>query len=282
MGIIKRSNIPLEDQFTQVPNAWIRDERLSYRARGVLAALLSHTNGFEVSENGLAARGAEGRDAIRKALAELREHGYLATEQGRLPDGKLGQITWTITSPTESPVAGKPLAAKPATGESDTKNTNSKKTNSKKTISYTSDPGGSDPIEVTPPILPNQGHDPIIIQQASTANNPVSPEWQLSIEKKYFLNAVQELADARKSKRFDDEVTWGDWLDDNFERVLGSELWGHAHIDQGWIPPSKVIGNAYEAGVWLNKLINWMQSEHGEVLAFKPGAMSDYPRRIGA
>jgi hypothetical protein len=65
----------------------VRDKRLSYRARGVLLRLLSNADGFSMTSIDLAEEGIEGRDAIRKALAELESAKYMVkireqTEKG--------------------------------------------------------------------------------------------------------------------------------------------------------------------------------------------------------
>lgn len=219
MGIIKRSNIPLEDQFTQIPNAWVRDERLSYRARGILGALLSHTNGFEVTVDGLAARGGEGRDAVRTAVAELEKLGYLTVKQGRTPDGKLGQITWTIASPTNSPVAEKPQAVKPVTGESTPKKNNSKNTNDKKNNLFH---GHSDE-------RPRLKSSTLDLVQALAAADFASDQ---------HMNLQSDLSEAVANYSGIDEDTLIDLIDlRGFNR-----------------PPKKVATDRYQAGVWLNKL----------------------------
>lgn len=122
MGTIKRGHIPLDGQFTQIPNEWLRDTRLSYRARGILADIMTHADGFDVSERGLVARGAEGRDAVRAAVGELRELGYIEVTKGRQGLGKFSTDEWTITAPkpaaiehnpTSGPLTGKPLPDNP-------------------------------------------------------------------------------------------------------------------------------------------------------------------------
>lgn len=74
--------------FTVVPDTTIRDRALSFRARGVLAYLLSMADGWEHGgATGLAEQTPlEGRDALRTALSELEDAGYLkrvATQDDR-------------------------------------------------------------------------------------------------------------------------------------------------------------------------------------------------------
>lgn len=94
--------IPHRRQFTIIADAALRDERLSFRATGVLAYLLSLPDGAEISGHRLTTVKAEGRDAIYKAMGELDAAGYLHRERSQKADG-----TWTTTvTIAESPSPG--------------------------------------------------------------------------------------------------------------------------------------------------------------------------------
>lgn len=126
---IIRGEHSFDSHFTQIPNSWLRDRRLSYKARGLLAELLSHSIGFQVSIGRLAAIGVDGKDSIASAIQELENAGYLYREQSRNPNGTLAGNIWITQDPAE-----KPLAENPSTDNPLYKNTNSKNTETKNRI----------------------------------------------------------------------------------------------------------------------------------------------------
>lgn len=85
--------------WTTVPNAALEDERLSYRARGVLAYLLSRPDGWETDSEKIARAGKEGREAIRTALRELDDCGYLVRRRKQDQRGRWGTLTLLYDTP---------------------------------------------------------------------------------------------------------------------------------------------------------------------------------------
>lgn len=126
---IVRGNHSFDNHFTQIPNAWLRDARLSYKARGILAELMSHAPGFVVSRDRLAALGPDGKAAISSGLEELESHGYLRRHQERNPNGTLGATVWTTTDPVNTGI--EPSTGFPATDYPSTDNRTPKKNNVK-------------------------------------------------------------------------------------------------------------------------------------------------------
>lgn len=132
---IIRGEHSFDSHFTQIPNAWLRDVRLSYKARGLLAELMSHSVGFEVSIKRLASKGSDGRDSIASAIGELEAIGYLNREQLRNLDGTLASTLWTTKDP-EAPWTGFPSTAKPITDNPHLKKNNYKNTESKNNYAH--------------------------------------------------------------------------------------------------------------------------------------------------
>jgi hypothetical protein len=83
-------------RWTTIPTVSLRDVRLSFRARGLLAYLLSVPPGWRTSAEKLATEAPEGRDAIRSALTELEIHQYLRRTRLQSGGGRW-YTTWTIT-----------------------------------------------------------------------------------------------------------------------------------------------------------------------------------------
>ena len=74
-------------QWTTISQAVPNDERLSYRALGVLLWLLSKPDDWTVDSDTMhRGKGREGRDSVRTALRELETLGYL--ERSKHQDAK--------------------------------------------------------------------------------------------------------------------------------------------------------------------------------------------------
>lgn len=122
---VERVALSFESNFTRIPNAWARDKRLSRRARGLLAELMSHDVGWTITFSSLANNGTEGRDAIKATLRELEKFGYLARQQNKDADGRFGNIKYLVTEPEVRITADwKTVNGEPASGKPATKKTN--------------------------------------------------------------------------------------------------------------------------------------------------------------
>lgn len=109
---IYRGVLP-SDGFTVVPNAWVRDRRLSYKAKGILVYIASHSAGYALTQEQIAAEAADGKDAVRAGLAELEAVGYLTRTRRRDPEtGRLSGTDYYLGDPP----AGLPTVGKPDSG----------------------------------------------------------------------------------------------------------------------------------------------------------------------
>lgn len=136
MGIT-RTPMPFERDYVQIPNAWLRDAKLSRRARGLLAELMTHRAGWHITIASLQKAGPEGRDAIRGAVQELVRRGYLVRRQTQGESGRFNEIEYEISDPSTAvgfsdtgglTDDGSPDDGSPDVGESATKNTSTQKT----------------------------------------------------------------------------------------------------------------------------------------------------------
>ncbi|MEV6984885.1 hypothetical protein AB0M95_26990 [Sphaerisporangium sp. NPDC051017] len=102
--------------WTKVPHTLARDPRLSNGARGLAVQMLSHADGFRSDEEFLAQHSADGRDAVRRQLAELRRFGYLVRQRVRGPDGKLTtrSVLYDVPQQPELPSGDEPTRGKTA------------------------------------------------------------------------------------------------------------------------------------------------------------------------
>ena len=105
--IIKPSKF---DHFTIVPNAIFRHEGISQQATGLYCYLFSHSSSQEITINFITNHFKNGRDAVRSAIAELEQLGYLQREQLR-QNGKIVAYNYILK---DAPAPEKPSTEKPS------------------------------------------------------------------------------------------------------------------------------------------------------------------------
>ena len=99
--IIKRH---LSANFTVIDNAVLQDERLSWKATGLLAYLLSLPEDWRVHIEDLARRKTDGHSATSSGFRELRLAGYLVVEKVRGPKGRISSVCHVYDLPLETAV----------------------------------------------------------------------------------------------------------------------------------------------------------------------------------
>lgn len=123
-----RGHHDFDDHFTQVPNDWVRDERLTLEARGLLAQIMSHRPGWNLSIKSLAGRNRVGRDKVRRILDELLKFGYLERSEKQVHDelGHLAGYDYYTRDPqgvTQEPCKADPTKAEPTKADKPPKKT---------------------------------------------------------------------------------------------------------------------------------------------------------------
>ena len=92
--------------YTTICNRIFKDRRLSLKAKGLLAMLLSFSDSWKLSINGLEVILKEGRTSIRSTINELIKHGYVEREQVR-KEGMFVGVNYIVF---ESPKLQNPTA----------------------------------------------------------------------------------------------------------------------------------------------------------------------------
>lgn len=106
-----------QESFTMIPNQIVRDERLSWAARGMMTFIVSQKSGYSMSREYLAQMSPMGRDGVKTILDELQNFGYLEISQLR-EGGKFGQSVMIAKLPSVShsePLTGSPSTVEPST-----------------------------------------------------------------------------------------------------------------------------------------------------------------------
>lgn len=156
--------------FAQISNTALRDERLSYCARGILAMVMSHSEEWKTSTNWIReSTPTEGAVAIANALAQLKECGYLVIRRVKSKNGKVTGCEWLWSDrPQEpEPESDEPHDGIRYDGNPDTQNTIGTEHNGEEEAETSSPPPQADsqlprssPIPTPPPKVPRTPRPP--------------------------------------------------------------------------------------------------------------------------
>lgn len=91
--------------YTTVSNYHLNDKRLTLKAKGLLTFMLSLPNDWDYSAAGLVALCKEGEGAVKSALGELKENGYLVIEKVSPKDSDTGRFEY-VYNIFEQPYCG--------------------------------------------------------------------------------------------------------------------------------------------------------------------------------
>ena len=115
-------------QYTTICNRIFKDKRLSLKAKGLLAMLLSLSDNWDLSINGLEVILKEGKDSIRTTVNELMKNGYIIREREKNKRGIFIGIKYIVF---ENPTLDNPTLANPSQVSNNLSNYQSNKEHSK-------------------------------------------------------------------------------------------------------------------------------------------------------
>lgn len=101
--MIRRPALHFDEQFTTMPNAWLRDPRTTFATKGFLAHLLSHRPGWRITLRALAATYPEGIAALQTIVRNAVDTGYLVVTQQRDQSGRFAETNYDLCDPFTQP-----------------------------------------------------------------------------------------------------------------------------------------------------------------------------------
>lgn len=90
--------------YTVMSNHHLRNADLSLKAKGMMSLMLSLPENWDYTLKGLSFICRDGIDSISSTLKELERQGYLTRRRLRFPNGRLGDIEYTIHEEPENPL----------------------------------------------------------------------------------------------------------------------------------------------------------------------------------
>jgi len=116
MGVyrVKKNN-----NYVVMDKTSLRDERLSWKAKGLHAYMLSMPDDWRFYREELSTHAKDGVDAVKTALKELTTHGYLKRERRNNEKGKLEweTVVYEVPQNDHEPLVEKPPMDEPLVGK---------------------------------------------------------------------------------------------------------------------------------------------------------------------
>jgi hypothetical protein len=88
--------------YVMINKTLLENPALSFKAKGIMAYLMSRPDGWEVSVADLINRSIDGKESVRTGLKELRDAGHMR----HIPDRNRGKITGWHIEVYELPICG--------------------------------------------------------------------------------------------------------------------------------------------------------------------------------
>ena len=111
MGVIR---VQKNSNYVVMSKVGLHDDRLSWKAKGLLAYMLSMPNDWKFYDDELVKHAKDGKDALKSAIKELKQHGYMRRERRQNEQGKIEWETIVYEEPyTEKPSMENPSMENP-------------------------------------------------------------------------------------------------------------------------------------------------------------------------
>lgn len=110
-----------ERDFCYMANEFLKDSRLSWKAKGIIAYVQMLPDDWVLNMRDLTNRATDGRDSLYSGIKELEKYGYCAKVMQRNPDGTIAGYAYEICDKsvfqpfTENPFTENPCTVKPGT-----------------------------------------------------------------------------------------------------------------------------------------------------------------------
>ena len=127
-----------EDNFVIIEKAFLLNEEISLKAKGLLALLLSYPDNWQFYKAEIVQHTTDKENSLNSGLKELIENGYIVRKQRKDENGKFEGYEYHVYEKpsTEKPSTEKPSTEKPILlNNKNTKNKNTKNKNTKTTPS---------------------------------------------------------------------------------------------------------------------------------------------------
>ena len=150
-----------ENNYTKISNHYLRDDSLSFQAKGLLTLMLSLPEDWDYTIAGLTKFTSDGRVCVANTIRELEEHGYIKRRQNRGENGAFAQnVYWIYEVPqTEDDSAEAGNVCTDAAAMVETESVNESPTEMEPMAENAStdadDSDASSNTEICPIILPN-------------------------------------------------------------------------------------------------------------------------------
>lgn len=144
--------------YTVMANHHLRDERLSLKSKGLLSLILSLPDDWRISIEGMTQFSSDGKDAIRSAIRELTDAGYITRAQTHSEAGTFSGYDYIVhETPAASPSSGFPTMEKPTTENPTQRNTERLSTNIPPIVPQSDADGGNPSVSLAADTSPDRG-----------------------------------------------------------------------------------------------------------------------------